>query len=105
LLDFVRRKHPASPEPSMLILSFDVPSAAWRRTLPHHQGSMLARAHIIQATSSLNYSCGSQDSGRFIQDIDLYIQQESNARINRARINVDTNKLTMKAKLTRAPVE
>jgi hypothetical protein len=55
LLDFVRLYHSASPDLSPLILSFTSPAAAWRFIRPNHQGSILARAQSIQATSSFNY--------------------------------------------------
>jgi hypothetical protein len=43
LLDFVRRNHSATPEPSPLIVSSRVPTAAWRFIRPKNQCSMLVR--------------------------------------------------------------
>jgi len=43
LLDFVRRDHSASLEPSTLILSSNSPTAVWRFISDYHQLSMLER--------------------------------------------------------------
>jgi hypothetical protein len=48
LLGFLPPCHPASPEPSRLILSSNIQNAAWRFILSYHQRSMLERAQIIQ---------------------------------------------------------
>ena len=82
LLDFVRRGLSFSPEPSRLILPLNLSNAAWRFIFEYNRFSMLERAQSIQATSSFNYSCASQDSRRLIDAFEPTIQQESNARIN-----------------------
>jgi hypothetical protein len=58
LLDFVRRSHSVSPDHSPLISPVNATSAAWRFIWPLQQRSKLARAPIIQATSSFNYCFG-----------------------------------------------
>jgi hypothetical protein len=72
LLDFVRLDPSLQPELSPLILLHNIPTAAWRFIRPNYQYSKMARAHIIQATSSFNSSCASQGAGQVIQAFDLY---------------------------------
>jgi hypothetical protein len=72
LLDFVRPDHASSPEPSRLFLSFNSLTAIWRFILPKNPLSTLERAHTIQATSSFNYSCVSQETRRLIQVFNPY---------------------------------
>jgi hypothetical protein len=84
LLDFVRLDHYDSPEPSPLILAFDLPTAAWRFISNYHQHSILERAQSIQfgAASSIplaRKACEGSDAS-----LSPIIQQESNARIDRS---------------------
>jgi hypothetical protein len=41
LLGFIHRSHSVLPQPSMLVLSFNVPSASWRFNSPKQQLSIL----------------------------------------------------------------
>jgi hypothetical protein len=52
LLDFVRRNLSAFPGPTLSILAFNAPNAAWRFIFDNHHPSMLARAHSIQHQSA-----------------------------------------------------
>jgi hypothetical protein len=61
LLDSVRRDHSASPEPSRLILSFDLPTAVRRFIFIYHRLSMLREAQSIQHESALKKTCDTQD--------------------------------------------
>jgi hypothetical protein len=84
LLDFVRRYYSAQPEPSPLILSSNIPSAAWRVIQPKHQRSMHERAQSIQEDSAFKHhllplmTCEGSD-----MPLSLTIQQESNAELTR----------------------
>ena len=68
LLGFVRLNHSAFPQPSMLILSFDVTSAAWRFILPKPQRLLSVRGSEHSGSVSLqdNLSLG-KDSGLLFQ--------------------------------------
>jgi hypothetical protein len=46
LLDFVHRRHSASPDLPLSILPFNVPTAAWRCFSPEHQLTIPARGSV-----------------------------------------------------------
>jgi hypothetical protein len=51
-LDFVRRGHGASPDPSLLIVSFNSNNAVWRFTPPQNQLSKAAQGSHHSSWSS-----------------------------------------------------
>jgi hypothetical protein len=89
LLDFVRCCHSALSDLSRLILPFNAPLAAWRFNSTSYQQSRLREVHTIRDSSAFNINLSlGEDSRSLFQCLSQTIQQESNARINRARKNL-----------------
>jgi hypothetical protein len=66
---------------------------------------MFERAQSIQVASSFHYCRASQDSSQLIRALTFIIQQESNAELTGRAYNADKCAFSIKAMLTRAPVE
>jgi len=84
LLDFVSRSRSTSPEPSTLILSSNTPHAARRFIAPKKYLSLLMRAHSFQVESADERTFPLKVCEDEFETFFLIIQQESNARIDRA---------------------